>query len=327
LIKGKQDQYLRTFCPTIFKDSCNRPKIFDRFLNEIFDNNSQLISYLQRLFGCGLIGAVREHILPIFWGVGRNGKDTLIQAISHVLGPMAAPVDVEILLEQKSARASHNPSPDIVDLRGRRIIWASETSQQRKLNAGKVKMLTGGNILKGRALFSNDFTEFSPTHMPVLITNHRPHAPANDYALWQRIHLIPFSLSFVDNPKLDHERQRDPHLPDKLESESSEILNWLVQGCLHYQKEGLNPPECVKMATDDYRQSEDIVGHFIEDRCRVQEIARCKASDLYTAYKDWCIGNGHHSMNQKNFALEIKDRFDSYKSGTIYYVGIDLNDD
>lgn len=323
---GQRDQYLKTFCPTNYIPTADPPELFIKFLYEIFDDKKDLCSYIHRLMGYGLIGSVYEHKLPIFWGIGRNGKDTLIQAVSYALGPMAVPVDVEILLEQNKSRSSSNPSPDIIDLRGRRIVWASETSQQRRLNAGKVKILTGGNILKGRNLFAKDYIQFEPSHTPILITNHKPHAQASDYALWQRIHLIPFTLSFVDDPKFDYERKRDPDLPNKLKSESSKILKWLVDGCLEYQRQRLNPPDCVKMATEIYRQDEDIVGHFIDARCVVMENTEVKAGELYREYKEWCTENGYYALNQKNFGIEIKNRFDSNKTNTVHYIGIGLID-
>jgi putative DNA primase/helicase len=276
--------------------------------------------------GYSLIGSVIEHILPIFWGSGRNGKDTLIQTISHVLGPLVKPIDVELLLDKKSFRSDGSASPDIIDLWGRRLVWASETNQTRKLNAGMVKKLTGGNILTARPLYANDYVTFHPSHTPILITNHRPHAPAGDYALWQRIHLVPFQMAFVDDPKEKNERQRDPHLPEKLKAESAEILKWLVDGCLEYQEQGLNPPDCVMDATKEYRQDEDTIGQFIDERCEIRENAEIKASELYAAYKEWCEKGKYYTFNQKRFGSEIKSRFDSYKPKAVHYIGIKLSD-
>jgi putative DNA primase/helicase len=326
LAPGNKAQYLRSPCPTEYDPNAPEPELFIKFLSEIFDQDSELIDYIQRLFGYSLLGEVIEHILPIFWGSGRNGKDTLIQAISYVLGPVAKPIDVELLLDKKSFRSSGNASPDIIDLWGKRIVWASETNQTRKLNAGMVKMLTGGNILTGRALYANDYTTFYPSHTPFLITNHKPHASASDVALWHRIHLIPFKLAFVDNPVLNHERKQDKNIAKNLKAESSQILKWMVDGCLHYQEKGLLPPDVVTEATEEYRQDEDTIGRFINECCQIGDSFEVKAGELYGAYKEWCETNGYRHLNQKNFGSEIKARFDSYKMQYVFYVGLKLLD-
>jgi putative DNA primase/helicase len=150
--------------------------------------------------------------------------------------------------------------------------------------------------------------------------------PAGDFALWQRIHLIPFTISFVDNPKKPNERKADPDLPQKLRAEASGILAWLVRGCLDWQRIGLNPPEAVLAATRDYQAEEDILGHFIDDRCILGDSIEVKSSALYKAYVAWCDENGHKPISGTRFGKEIKTMFDSYKSGAgyIHYIGIGL---
>lgn len=76
----------------------------------------------------------------------------------------------------------------------------------------------------------------------MLVTNHKPHANADDYALWKRLILIPFTQAFVDSPRAAHEHQRDAKLAETLRGEASGILAWLVRGCLEWQRDGLKPP-------------------------------------------------------------------------------------
>jgi len=130
-------------------------------------------------------------------------------------------------------------------LKGKRIVWASETGEGRHLNIGKVKWLTGEDTITARAPFAKRQITFSPTHTLFLLTNHKPHITADDYAIWQRVHLVPFNLSFIDEPKTEYERKRDPDLSKKLKEEASGILAWLVRGCLSWRIEGLNPPRIV----------------------------------------------------------------------------------
>ena len=117
-------------------------------------------------------------------------------------------------------------------------------------------------------------------------------------------------------------------LPEKLKEEKTGILAWLVRGCLEYQDKGLNPPEIVKAATEEYRQDEDIIGHFLQDRCVTKSECKVRAGDLYTAYKTWAEDMGHRALSGIRFGKEMRKRFDySDASNYNYYLGIGLRNE
>ncbi len=58
------------------------------------------------------------------------------------------------------------------------------------------------------------------------------------------------------------------NLFEKLKAEASGILHWLVEGFRMWRAEGLNPPDVVTAATDQYRRSEDLISQFIEAAVR-----------------------------------------------------------
>lgn len=188
---GKQEDYLLIVAPTRWEGIEQPAPTWERFLKNIFSEDVSHIAYIQRLFGYAITGLRKEHILPILWGKGRNGKGTLLETLAYVLGPLAGPSQAEILLDQSRLRSSAAPSSDIIALRGRRLAWASETDEGRKLNAGRVKWLVGGDTLVGRAPFGRREITFSPTHTLFLLTNHKPKADPADYALWGKTPLDP----------------------------------------------------------------------------------------------------------------------------------------
>ncbi len=325
---GKQSDYIKTICPTEWKGLNEPCLIWERFLKEIFNNDLPLISFVQRLFGYAITGLTTDHILPILWGQGWNGKGTLLETIAHTLGPLAGPIQAEMLLDQGRLRSSASPVSDIMALKGKRITWGSETDEGRKLNAGKVKWLVGGDTLCGREPYGKREITFKPTHTLFLLTNHRPRIDSNDYALWKRIHLVEFSLSFIDDPKEPNERKRDSDLPKTLKLEVSGILAWLIRGCLEWQKQGLNPPENIKSATQNYQNNEDDIKPYIDECCYKNSKAKVKAGALYDDYENWCKKSGIEPANKKRFSQYIRDRFDATPktmTGT-YYLGIGLID-
>jgi putative DNA primase/helicase len=322
---GNPLDFNKTAAPTEWWSKDEPCPIWENFIAEIFGGNSELVVFVQRLLGYGITGLSILHIFIILYGIGRNGKGTMLETLRRTLGDYAMKTESELLLEQKYSRQAGSPNSGVLSLRGRRIVWASETSDGRKLNTGKVKELVGGDTLNARAVFGKNHVQFEPSHLLLLLTNSRPSAPASDYALWKRIYLIPFEQSFVDDPVVSNESKADPYLVDKLKSETPGILAWLVRGCLAWQEEGLNPPASVQAATEDYRKDEDYIGKFIDERLVQDKTCSAKAGEAYQAFKKWCDENGLHPVSGKRFGTEMKQRFDSGKDRDgIFYIGIEV---
>ncbi len=326
---GTPEDMIKTACPTEFKGLDEHAPAWDAFLEATFQGLAEITEYMARLLGYGITGCTTEHVIPIFHGRGRNGKGTLLETVRGVLGPLSFKTKAEALLDQ-GLKSSGSADADTLAMRGRRLVFASETNEGRRLNAGKLKELTGGDTLNARGVYARYPVEFRPTHLLILMTNSKPRASANDYALWQRLHLIPFNVSFVSNPDPDksYEQKADPDLPEKLKAEASEILAWLVRGCLAWQKKGLNPPQIIQDATQEYQASEDLISQFLEDCCNANPNSQLQASELYNAYKTWAIESGFKPMANQGFGRELTDRFDRYRNTKgNYYIGLSLKMD
>jgi putative DNA primase/helicase len=323
---GKPDDYIKVACPTEWKGINEACPDWEKFQLQIFNGDVELVGYFRRLAGYAISGQRIERVMPIAWGIGWNGKGTNFEILEHILGDMAGPVPSEILLEDgRNYRTGGSPTPEIMRLRGKRLVWASETNEGRKLNAGKVKLLSGGDTLVGRDPFGKRLVSFPPTHTLFLMTNHKPKTNPDDFALWQRINLIPFKLSFVDTPTEPHERQRDKHIVDRLKKESPGILAWLVRGFFEWKEQGLNPPASVEEATAKYREAEDMIGQFISEQCAVNESASVKAGEFYRKYKSWCEENGHKPVWGNIFGQSMAVKFPKKDTKTgVHYFGVGI---
>jgi putative DNA primase/helicase len=205
------------------------------------------------------------------------------------------------------------------DLFGKRLVACVETSEGKRLAETLVKDLTGGDKQRARRM-REDFWQFDPTHKIILATNHKPEIRGTDHAIWRRIRLVPFNVTVPEN-------EQDPALPDKLRAELPGILAWCVRGCLDWQEHRLGTPEEVKDATAAFRQQQDVLGMFIDERCIVNADAKVKSGDLYAAYKAWCLATGEHAVNQTRFGEAISERgFGKMRSGGHWRGGIGLLD-
>ena len=307
---GKPEDYILSYAPTDWRGIDEPAPRWTAFLDDIFSGDNALCDFVQRLFGYGISGKKTERILPILWGEGANGKSTMLEVISCVLGTsLSMSTQADALMD--SPKGGDGPRPFVYALRGKRMVWASESNEGRRINAGLVKQLTGNDRITVRTLHTRP-VEFSPTHLIMLLTNHKPHISADDLAIWDRVILLPFTSRFVDNPGAG-EKQRDRDIQDKLKAESSGILAWLVRGHLAWQTQGLNPPESVKQATRDYQQSEDTLGQFISDSCIVADGAKVAACALYEQYKRWCADNNIPAMTGTAFGNHLTRRFPNKK--------------
>ena len=325
---GKPNDFIKSVCPTAYDPQAKAPR-FEQALKEIFNDDVELITFFQRIMGMALVGENIEHVLIIMWGSGRNGKDTIINSVKEVLGPkLAGAVQTEMLMDQGRFRSSSGPSADIMRLRGLRIAWASEVSVGRKIDAGKIKLLTGGGEIVGRAPYARHEVSFPQSYTLFLLTNTKPEAEADDYALWKRIILIPFNTSFVDDPKGTNEKKKDADLWNKLKAETQGILAWMVDGCLAWQKDGLRPPEIVKKATEEYRNEEDIVLQFVEETCLQGGGFKAQAQTLFEHFKKWAESSGMKPMSSTMFGRKMSVRFEKKKIGSpSYYMNIGIKAD
>jgi putative DNA primase/helicase len=321
---GCPEDYIRKVAPTEWRAGAAAPR-WEQFLREIFDGVEAMSTFLQRLLGYGITGLTEQHILPILWGKGRNGKDTLLETLAAVLGALASAGNNDLLIDQGTNHAGQ-ASPHLYDLIGRRLVWVSETREGARLNVNQIKALTGGGRITARPLYGHP-VEFLPSHLIILQTNHRPSVStsSDDYALWQRLLLVPFTVSFVPNPAAPDERPQDPHLREKLGAEKSGILAWLVEGCLQWQKDGLNPPATVTAATREYQRDEDQLQQFIDERCCEGGSYRVEATAIFQAHEGWAKENGLPAISRQLFGRRLGKKFEKKHTATgTVYLGIGL---
>ena len=193
---------------------------FRKFLNDVFEEDSELIEFVQRAIGYSLTGSTAEQCLFIMIGDGANGKSTFINVMNKLLGTYGTTAASQTLI----ANGGASVGDDLVDLIGARLITVSETEEGQSLAEAKIKQMTGGDTLKGRPLYGN-WVQFSIIGKLWLATNNLPQINNTDHGIWRRIKAIPFNRTFSAE-------EQDKYLSDKLMAELPGILNWAIEGCL-----------------------------------------------------------------------------------------------
>lgn len=297
LILPRRELYI-TKQISIQHDSSARCPLWIKFLNQIFDDDQELIGFVQRAVGYTLTGSTREQVLFFLHGTGANGKTVLLSVLLHLLGDYGTQARAETLMVNKFKDGS-SASPDIARLRGTRLVSVSEVEEGQQFAESLVKQMTGGDLLTARYLYGKDFT-FKPNFKIWLAGNHKPIIKGDDYAIWRRIRLIPFDVTIPGD-------QQDRELVPKLIGEAPGILNWAIAGCQQWLRDGLQPPEVVNMATNEYRDEMDVMRMFINDRCVLGSDKHVAASTLYECFKQWSEENIGWVMKQQKFGRKLRE--------------------
>jgi putative DNA primase/helicase len=269
---------------------------FLAFLDEVTDGDGALCEFLQRMFGYCIIGSTREHGLFFFYGTGANGKSVLLNTVSGILGDYHRTAPIETFT---ASSVDRHPT-ELAGLQGRRLVTAIETEEGRRWAESRIKALTGGDKIAARFMRA-DFFEYVPAFKLVIAGNHKPGLRSVDEAIRRRFHLIPFTVTIP-------EEKRDPDLAEKLSKEWPGILDWMINGAMHWQEQGLRPPEAVTAATQAYLEAEDALSAWL-DECCIREVGAWEPrSTLFASWRSWADKAGEYPGSAKRFVQNLEVR-------------------
>jgi len=303
---------------------------FHAFFNRV-QPAREMRGFLQRWFGLSMLGVPIQALL-FNYGAGANGKSVLIETIAKILGDYAAEIRIETLTGKGQADGS-KATPDLVYLVGARLARASEPREGELLQDALIKAVTSGEPIMVRPNYG-EFFRLYPYFKLTMSGNHKPEIRSSDDGIWRRMKLVPWDVQIP-------EAERDPDLIEKLLEERDGILQWLVDGALDFLENGLQEPDTVRMATQEYREDSDPVGAFIASCCHCtgDDRDRIPSLDLARAFNWWLEGRGEGRWTERTVSMRIKAKakrwisprdgrgFQPLKTqGVIIYTGIRFDD-
>lgn len=295
-------------------------QIWKEALDTFFCGDTDLITYVQKIVGMAAIGEVFMEAMIIAFGEGRNGKSTFWNTIANVLGTYSGTISAESL----TVGCRHNARPEMAELKGKRLVIAAELEDGMRLNTAVVKKLCSTDEIAAEKKYRDPF-KYRPSHTLVLYTNHLPRVGVCDAGTWRRLIVIPF------NAKIEGSSDIKNYTNYLTENAGPYIMKWIVEGAkmaiadeYHIEK-----PAVVVTAIENYRQSNDWLGAFIEECCELGDQFQQKSGEFYQAYRDYCTVTGEYTRSTTDFysaldsiGLERK----KLKTGTVIH-GIRLKKD
>ena len=132
--------------------------------------------------------------------------------------------------------------------------------------------------------------------------------------------MIPFTVTIPAD-------KVDKNLKYKLMSEAPGILNWMIDGCLKWQRDGIFIPLEMQQAVSEYRTEMDVVQQFLNECCEEIPGAMVSASDLYKHYAQWADDSGEYKMTKTMFGRKMAEKREKIRKsgdGRYFYSGLAL---
>jgi putative DNA primase/helicase len=280
---------------------------FPQFLNEVTQGETEMATFLQVSLGACLSGALENHHLMFLIGNGRNGKNTLGDLVMEVMGSYARKIPNNVLMKSKNER---HPA-EIADLKGARLVVASEIDQGAHWDEARINELTGDTRIKARFMHGNPF-EFNRTFKILIYGNHRPRLQSATDAMRSRLKIVRFGASFLG--------REDPDLPAKLRSERGNVLRWLLDGHKMWIDAGKKLPDFAAMREEleDYVDAQGTIKNWIDETLLIIGLGDggpwLKARDGYHFYQVWKEARGETSFSMTVWGEEMSKHFQKKKA-------------
>jgi P4 family phage/plasmid primase-like protien len=267
-------------------------KIMDEindFMNKLFPEK-ELCEYMWDHLASTLIGTAANQTFNMYIGIGQNGKSVLVNLMEMVLGDYKGDVPLTLVTEKRGKVGGL--TPEIVELKGIRYAVMAEPQKGDKINEGMMKTLTSGkDRLQGRAPYMPQTISFLPQFKLVVTCNVFMEVKSNDHGTWRRIRAVPFKSLFTKNPVKDDKEKPfqfllDEYIDEKFDSWKEVFAAMLVERAF---KTGGMVKDCsiVMQKSNEYRQSQDYISEFVNDRIVRDPNGRIKKMELNSEFTIW----------------------------------------
>lgn len=297
---GSPEDYLSVALPIDYVDygSLDHPKVMivDDFFQKVFPDTDIRDYFLNQV--CQVFVGGNHHKVMLFWtGSGNNGKTVTQTLFEKMIGRLSIKFSTTLITGKKAQTG--NASPELARA-GDGVRWAvmEEPNPDEMINTGTLKALTGNDSFWARDLFQKgkETSEIQPLFKLHMICNNLPAIRDADRATWNRIRVIPFESTFlpehecpsdIDDQIIQKKFPMDRNFSDKIPELTQPLAWYLIQRWKATRNIDHVEPEKVKVATDVYRQDNDIYKQF-ENQCVFdKDGSKLTPAVLYVHFKEW----------------------------------------
>ena len=188
------------------------------------------------------------------------------------------------------------------------IVTTSELGRNGTLDSTLVKEITGGDPITCRFLYREMFS-YLPKYKLIMAVNQRPNLSVKDQAIWDRVHLVPFTVRIPEAKVIPQEE-----LLAKFKPEMAGIMAWAVQGAQMWMDEKLRKPIMVEEAIAEYKEDIDPNSLYLETRFTGDPNDAVPTAVLFEDYRIFAGDHGYDladSFNAQRFGKTVMKKFRS----------------
>lgn len=293
---GKPEDYMTITTGINYRKdyTINHPDVknINRIINQMMGEIPEMCHYFWKFNASLIRGRNLDKIFPILCGEGNNGKSIYAKIVQYAFGGYSMEFPVELI----SAKGGQSGAarPELKQAQGMRVTMISEPDES-KIKSNIVKKYTGNDRLWFRGLFE-DGQVMEQFYKFILLCNSVPDFTDLDQAMINRVAIMAFIATFVDDAPEDPDEQRrtltykvDRTLESQMEDLGVSFLWCCVNYFDAYISEGLIQPSIMKEVNSKFWDEHDPYICFIKER--MQKIDRADisvgATMVFKAYQSW----------------------------------------
>ena len=259
-MKGTSSQYL-----TAKKTDDNWFR--DQFISQLMGRDEEKIKYLQKVCGFSTLAHQKFHKFFIFNGSGRNGKSKLFWVMTELLANFQTTVSSDLFCQGKE-NSSEAATPQLMTIKGKRLIKSEEVKDNKTLDVEPIKKITGSTPLTGRKLHQDSQT-FTPKCATIMACNQIPEISEAGVAMKERLSIIGFDTFFgsPDSEGWDSDNPHhllimpEPELDKQIRDHWGSVIKFFVEGAVDCQI----TPTMGKMPAD----WEELTQSYFKTKCPI----------------------------------------------------------
>jgi P4 family phage/plasmid primase-like protien len=295
------------------------------FMQQLFPI-PELEKYMWQHLASSLIGTSANQTFNNYIGEGSNGKSVLTSLMGMILGDYKGDLPHTAITQQRTKVGGL--APEIVALRGKRYVVMQEPSKGDAINEGIMKQFTSGvEPIIARAPYMIAPLHFIPQFKLVVCANQFLKINSNDHGTWRRIRVPRFLSLFThspvnDDPEKPYQFKLIPDIERKFEDKLKYIFMGLLVEIALDKKGVVEDCPTVLGASESYRQSQDVISEFINEKVVAMSGASIKKTSLNFEFQQWHSStygrNGPqpkevHSYMDKKYGKPLKGGWQNVK--------------
>lgn len=268
----------------------------DTIMNNLAVNDQEVVNLLYEMIGYCLYRGMPFQKVFILVGNGANGKSTLLNMITKLLGEEnVSHVDLKEIAGNRFGKS---------ELYGKLANIADDCSSNYLDDTSVMKRITGESYTSIEFKNQNSFSAKINTKM-ILSYNTIPRMNDTTDGLTRRLVIIPLNAVFKKGLQ-----NYDPFISEKLKK--IENLEYVLYKSLQaiskvLKDKDFTVPKQVKEQTDEYVRENNPVANFIYEVYNNEDISTIPCNELYVAFDVWRKENKFRGeMSLTRFGKEMK---------------------